>query len=245
MTLQPLQNFFHGAKNIPFGQRRTVNQDDRNPQAPCRPKFRLGSATTGVLGHDQADAVIAHQRRVARFGERTTGDDRMGVGYRQRTLGRINQSQQVMVLGFGGEFGQVLLADRQENAGGRVRQGGDGTGDIGNALPGVPRPRHPGRAFQRGERHARLSAGGQGVPAHLRGEGMGRVDDMRDAFGPQVIAKAPDSAEAADTRGQGLGDRCLGPAGIGKDSRDPGACHGARERRGFGGAAEDKEARHG
>ena len=71
-------------------------------------------------------------------------------------------------------------------------------------------------------------AGLDRMAAHLGGEGMRRVDHMRDALLPDVVGKSRRAAKAADPGRQRVAERNLRAAGIGIDRVDA----RARERRG-------------
>ncbi len=163
-----------------------------------RPSLRAASSFASraraacILGDNPARCGGSRSsRRSSAFAERTARDDSFGVGQRQRHLRRIDQAQQVVMLRLGREGREGLPADGQEDPAGLFRQGGDGGGDIGD-MASSRRPRRPPTA----RAHSAISgipasrSGRDGVAAHLGGKGMGRVDDMGDPFGPQVVHEA-------------------------------------------------------
>jgi hypothetical protein len=122
------------------------------------------------------------------------------------------------VLRLGREGIEMLAADGEEDALRRAFQRGDGGREVRDAGPVVAFGGRPGRAFQGDQRGAGGGAGGDGVGAHLRGEGVGRVDHMGDLFGLKVGDKPLYPAKAADAHVDRLAHRRLGPAGVGVDA---------------------------
>jgi len=188
--------------------------------------------------------MVAQKRGIGGGVEGATVDHDRRLRQGRRRLGRIDEAQQVMVLRFGGKGGERLLADGKEDAGRIVGQRRDGGGDIRHVPPVITRLRLPRRAFQRDQGRCGFRAGGDGVPAHPCGEGVGRVDDMGDAFVPQIIGQPRHPAEAAHAHGQGLGDGRIRAACIGKDGIHPRIGQGAGQTARLGRAAEEEDARH-
>ncbi len=146
-----------------------------------------------------------------------------------------------MMLGLRGEFGQVHAAEREQHPAGRTAKRSDGGRHVGDRLPAVSSLRGPCRAGEGDQRHARLAGCNDRIGAHARGEGVGGVNEMRDAFVRQVAHQASDAAEAADARRQGLRAGRLHAPGVAVAG--PYAACGKRlsERAGLGGTAEDKD----
>ena len=61
-----------------------------------------------ILRDDHVDPMRDQQRPVRCFAERTTGDNRLGVGQGQRGRGRVDEAEEVMVLRPLGERIEVL-----------------------------------------------------------------------------------------------------------------------------------------
>ena len=90
---------------------------------------------------------------------------------------------------------------------------------------------------------AGLRAGGDGIGRHLGGIGMRGIDHGVDLLVAQPSRKPFDAAEAADAGGQRLRSGIGGSAGQrqgGVEARVAG--QQLRQRRGFGGAAENEDA---
>lgn len=101
------------------------------------------------------------------------------------------------------------------------------------------------RAGQHGMGDVRQSRGVHRMGAHGGGEGVGRVDEMRDALARQIGGKASDAAKAADTHRNRLGARVVGAPGIAQHRAlaPLGQCLGKRAR--LRGAAKDQDVAHG
>lgn len=245
MRVYPAQNRIDGRECLTLWQGRAVDQNDRNPQGSGRFQLSLRPHTTRVLGDDMGDAMGLKQYQIIRLGKRAARNDGLRVRQGQRPLRWIDQPQKVMVLGARGKGRKVLLANRQEDPR-RVRgQGFDSGLNVRHRLPAIPRTGNPRGAFKRTEANAGLRGGGDGIAAHPGGERMGRVNQMADLFGPQIVHQPRDPAKPADARGQGLGHRGGGAPGIGKDRLNTRVGHGPRERCCFGGSAQKKDAVHG
>ncbi len=244
MSREPCHDLFQRFGRVAGRQGGAVDQDDGQAQGAGGDQFRFRAAAACVLGDDMGDGVVAQKGRVAGGGEGAFGDKGGAQGQGKRGLGRIDEAQQVVVLRFGGERLKRLLADGEEDACRCVGQGGDGGFGILHMRPAVAFARRPGVAFVGEKRGARFGAGGEGVPAHLCGEGVGGVDHMGDRLGADIGGEALGPAKAADAGGQGLCHGCYRAAGVGKD----GIYAKGRQMRGkvagFGRAAEQKDACH-
>lgn len=116
----------------------------------------------------------------------------------------IDEAQQVEMLRVGRELGEVHAPNRQHHARRRTIKRGHRTGNVRHAHPIVPGLRRPGRARQRHERHACSLSRDDRVAAHLFGERMGRVDEMRDLVLLEVGRQTLRAAEPAHALRQRL-----------------------------------------
>ena len=239
---EPVHHFGHCLDTGAGRDQWAVAQDHRQRQYAGGVKFGTGTGTTRVLGDKPLNAVGFQQRKVTVQREGTARDHRDGLGQRQRFGGRINQSQQVVMLRLCGEGRQVLPTDGQKDAGRFAGQGLHGGTYITHMGPAVTGPR---RAFQRHQRHSGSGTGGDGVAAHSGGEGVGGVDDMCDSFGLQVADKAGYSTKTARALRDRLRCGTFGAAGVGIAGVQPGSDQGAGHFIGLGGAAKQKDAGHG
>ena len=110
-------------------------------------------------------------------------------------------------------------------------------------LPAIPGLRDPRRSRQCDQRDIHLLAGGNRIPAHLRGKGMCGVDHMAYRVFAQPVGQPVDPAKPARTDRQRLRTGLFDTAGIGKHALDPGFAHGLGQRRGFARPAKDQQVR--
>ena len=157
-------------------------------------------------------------------------------------LGRIDQTQKVMMLGTGGERGKVLLADGKEDARGGFGQGGGGLCLIRNGLPVVPGLSGPCRARQTQMRHARRLGCRLGIDADPRGKRMGCVDQMGKAALGQILRQPLSPAKTADPHRNWLRRGLQGAPGIGIDGIKIAGGQFVGQSGGLGGAAKKKDA---
>lgn len=224
---------------------RSIDQDYRHTQRPRGIQLRTRAQATGVLRHDMGDAVRLHQGEIALKGKRSLCDDYCRLGQGQDDVGRIDQTQQVVMLWAHREGVDRLSTDGQKDLCWLIGQRSDRARDVGNCTPVVALRRRPGRTFERQQRNAESRTGLYRIPAHPGGKRMGGINDMSDCRLAKIGDQPLHSAEPTDPDQQGLaGGRC-GASGIGKDGVD--ACFGqcARHLAGFGGAAQQKDTRHG
>ncbi len=245
MSGQPGHNLGHAAGQIARRQGRAVDHYHPNPQDSCRIKLGPRPAATRILGNDQADPAALQQRQIISRGEGSARDHRFGIRQGQCRRRRIDKAQQVVVLRHPGKGPQILLADRQKNPGPRLGQGRDCCADIFHMVPVIAWFRSPGRALKGQKRGLADGAGFNGIPAHLRREWVGCIDDMSNLFGPEPVRQPRRPAKAADTHRQGLRGRAFRATGIGKHGIQPRGRDGMGKLGSFGCAAQNEEACHG
>lgn len=224
--------------------RRPVDQYHRNSLDQSRFQLGLGADTTSVLGDYMGYPVALKQGEVVCKPEGAARDQGCGVGQRQGAFGRIDQTQKIVVLGFGGKSAKRLFADGQKDTARIIGQGGNSGLYIRNHVPVIARPRHPGRTHQCAQRHAGCGAGGYGIAADLCGKGVCGIDDMGDLIGADVICQPRIATKSTDAGWQRLRDGLFGSARVGKDCIYPGARQFPRQRRRFGRATQEKDSRH-
>lgn len=222
-----------------------VDHHHRKPKRPRCVKLCPRPTAARVFGDHEVNAMRPHQRLIFSGGKRPARSDHLYVRKGQRRLGRINQTDQVMMLRSFGEIRQILLADGQKNAPGFGRQGIDRPGDIRDPLPGIVRPGLPRRAFERRQRDLGPGAGQHRIGAHLRGKRVCGVDHRCDVLGTQIVQQSLAAAKTTNPRRQGLRHRVCGPARIGKHGIIAAFRQGPRQLRRFAGAAQNKDAWHG
>lgn len=238
---QPRQHLRHRGCDITRRQGWPVDHDNAQAQGAGGQYLGLGPGTACVFGDDMGDVVRLQKGGIACDIKRAACDDDAGV--RQgHTFGRIDQPQQVMVLGFGGKAIKVLLANRQENPRGRIGQAGNRArhvGDMGPKIAGLGLPRG---AFKGQKRHAASKACRDRIPAHLGGKGVGGIDNVGNPVAAYIMTQPRHAAKAADPRGQGLRHRMGRATGIGKHRVQPKCGKGRGKVACFGGSPQQEKA---
>ncbi len=242
---EPVENLRHAAAHPPGGNPGPVDEDHRQPEGTRGVELGPRGLAARILGNNEVDTVLAHQREIVRQGERAARYQYLGVGQGQRGGRFVDKPQQIEVLRLVGKGGEILAADGEEYARGGLGQGGNRRSNIGDQGPRVAGGGDPRRAFQGAQRNARFAARSHGVGAHLRGKRMGCVDHVGDAGFAQIIDQARNAAEAADPCRQRLRARHPGPSSVGERRVGTGVGKRAGELGRLGGAAEKKDAGHG
>lgn len=244
MSCDPVHHLGHRGDSGAGRNVGAVYQDYRYAQRSRSNQFGLCAAATGVLGHHMADAMGLYQSTIAVHREWAARQHHLGLGQGQ-VRHVINQAQQVMVLRTRRKRGQVLPANRQKHPGRRLGQCGNSCIHIGHMLPLVASLRYPGRALQGQQRNTHSATGRNRIAAHLRGERMGGIHHMADTLRLQPGLQTRDTAKAADPRGQWLGNRRFGAAGVRKHCVHTGHSQGAGQLAGFCGSTQYEDALHG
>ncbi len=242
---EPVHDRFGAGKQGSRRKNGPVDQYDRNPEDSSRFQLCLGPGATGVLGDHMGDAMLPQKGKIAFCSEGATRDDGTGIRQRQDILRRIDQPQKIVMMGLRGEGLKVLFADRQKDTRRTHGQGIDGGINVRDMVPVITWARAPARPFEAAKRRAGLQGGGNGVAAHPRRKGMGGIDDVGDPLAAEIFDQPFDPAKAADARRQRLRNRAFRSAGIGEYRVNPCAGQRPRQLRGFGGAAQKKDASHG
>jgi hypothetical protein len=217
---EPGQHLLDAFDTRPLGQRGAFDHDDGKPELSRRIDLGASAGAAGVAGHQKFDGARAHQFAVALKREGTARDDDLGIGQRQRPIGCVDKAQRIGMLRFHGEGREMLPADGEKDARAFFRQRRSRGVDISDLDPMVGRGANPWRALQRQQRNACCCAGLDRMPAHLGGERMRRVDDMRDALPADEVCKPGHTAEAADPGRQRMAERNLRASGVGINSVD-------------------------
>ena len=184
---------------------------------------------------------MPHQGQVVRHREGAARLHDSVVGKGQHAVRRINQPQQVEMLRMGGKVVQMHPTNRQHDPCSGTLQRAHGTRDVRHMGPAVAALRLPRRARQRDQRHARLGAGRHGIAAHLCGERMGGVDDMRDAMRAHICDQPCNTTKSPHTLGQRLLHGLFNAARVGNHTTNRIVTQGPAQRGRFGRAAKNKK----
>ncbi len=237
----PIQNLARSEGLRTVWNGRTVDHDDRKAKRAGGSDFGVSPSSTGILGYDNIDSMISHQGLIISLRERSTRHQDLSRRQRKCSFRWVHQTQQIEVLRVGRELCQMHASNGQHDALRGEVQRRDSARDVGHMGPNVTRFRLPWRAGQSDQWDISQGAGDHGIAAHLRGEGMGRVNQMRNGLRTQKLRQPVHAAKAANPLGQGLTYGAFNPTREGYGAGD--SCVGQRacERCGFRCAAKDQE----
>lgn len=242
---QPVDHRLDGMKLAARWQGRSRDHDDGQAEFACRHQLGARAIAAGILGNDDLDGMFVQKRPVRFDRERSAIDDDAVTRQGRRRLRLVDEAQQIMVLRLRGEGGEVLTPERQHHASGGTGKGSHRFIDIRYIAPVVARFARPWRARQGDKRYAGLIRGFAGIGAHRGGEGMGRIDQMRDSVRLQKMGEPFRPAETADAHRDGLGAGICDPSGIAQHRRHAGIGERGGESTGLARAAENEDVGHG
>lgn len=241
---EPRHHGLHAGGTPPLRHFGPRNHDDRKAETARRIDLGAGACAARVARHHPRHGFRMHELEIAFFGERTAGDDDVGVRQRQRPIRLVDEAQNVAVLGLGREAFQMLPAYGEEHTCRDLGQCLRRRLQIRHSDPAVAIPLAPRRAHQGDERRFSRSASRNRVPAHHTGKGMGGIDDVRDPFVSNGADKSARSAKTARANWQRLIDGHLRSAGIGIDRIEARICQGLGESVRVTRSAQNENARH-
>lgn len=239
--IKPVEHALNRGHGVPVRQLGAVDHHHRQAQCAGGVQLGLGPGATGVLADHPVDGVFGEKRCVPVNGERPTRNDHGVMRQGGGRFGRINEAQDIRVLGVGGESLHMQTTKGEHDPLCRAIQSGNSALYVGHMVPAVARLRRPGRAGQGQKRYAALRTGMKGIPAHLRGKGVCGVNDMADVMVRNVAGQPLDTAKAANPMRDRLRARGIDTARVGKRGLNLALCEGPRKGAGFGRAAKNKE----
>ena len=230
-------------QRLRFRRLRPPHDHHLDPEQARRLDLGIGRASAAVLGDEDLDLLVPHQREFVLERERPAREDQPAIGERARLGRRIDRPNDVAVLRRAGEGGELEPPLGQEHG---LRRGAERVDRLlhrRDLVPAVAFLSGPWRAGEDDERRRGRAAGGKSVGRHARGEGMGRVDDDVDALGAKIGREALGTPEAADALRDRRRRRIGGRAGERQDGFEIRlAREAARQRARFRRSAEDEQA---
>ena len=227
------------------GQCGAVDHQHRQAQAARGDELGLRASSTCVFADNQINFMAAHEGFIGIRIKRTAVKDDMMIGQRRRLVWRIDQAQQVMMLGLGSESGKVQAAQCEKNAAGWTCKSRDCGRDVRDALPYVALFRRPRRTGQRQKWYACHLRRLHGIGAHLGSEGMRGIHQMRDCVVAQVVRQPLCPAKATHAHGHRLRFGAFDPACIAERCGQARLGQFRDKVRGLERAAEDEDIGHG
>ena len=218
--MNPVQRILGGMNFGPFGDRGAINHNNGNAQVTRCLNLGIGAAPTCVLGHQQFDIMVAHQRDVVPSAKRSARKEggRLGQG---QGFCFVHKAQQILMLGRTGKFGQMHASNRQHDIGfTHALQVLCRRLNRWNTVPLIPIHAVPRWAGQGAKMGSRFAAGVDRIHTHLTGKGMGGINNMCYLFGTQILGQSLRAAISADTFWQRLGFGAFHAACIGQGCGD-------------------------
>ncbi len=227
------------------GQGGAGDHEDRQAKGARGDQLGLGAAAACVFANDQLYFMGAQEGLICCGREGSATQEDMVIGQGRGRLWRIDQAQDIVMLGLGRESGQVHSPKRQQDAPGRGGEGRDCGGNICDIVPAIPRLGLPGRAGERKKRGVCLVGGTYRIRADLRGKGMGGIHQMRDGMAAQIFRQPRRAAKAAHAHRHGLGFGPLHAPRIAERAGQPRLRQQCHKAAGLDRAAKDKDIGHG
>lgn len=242
---QPHQHIFRAIVLKAARNGGAVDHQDGQSQFPRGDQFSLGAAPSCILADDHIDGVSLHQCAVSCSGEWPAINNQAVTRQNGRLFGRVDETQQIVMLGLGGKGFYMHPAQRQHDAAGLSCQRGDRAVDVGNAGPSIPGDRLPGPPSQGDMVHASEPGSRDGMTAHRRGKGVCGVYQMGDAMVVQIIHQPRHTAKTTDSHWHWLSEGRVCPSGVAECRRDALCCEQSGERACLTRAAQQENMLHG
>ena len=215
VPLQPCDRFAGTRDDMAGRLVRPGDHDHRQAECPSRLDLGVGRPAAGILGHEDLDLFTCQQTLLGGAVERPARLKESQIGRQTGWIGHLDHTREIAMLGCGGKGVQLLTAEAEKDATRRRSERESRCRHRRDDLPTIARLRAPGRAHERGERHAGAGAGEDSVGGHLIGVGMRRVDDRVDSLLAEKADETIDAAKAADScrdrlrpgRGRPTGER--------------------------------------
>ena len=218
-----------------------LDHDHLDAKLPCGLDLPIGRVTAAVFGDDDLDLMLSQHVEFVGQPERTATMDVIDIRNRQRRFDGIDAADPIMVLRRGVRLMRLLPAGREENAQGRIAEGGDSLRDAVHGKPIIAFDRHPRRTAQRESGHMAFSSRGCGIGRDAGCKGMRGIDQQVDLFVTDIAGKPLCAAETAAAHRNGLRGGIGGSAGKRQDDLDIGSRgKSCRQRSGLRRAAEDQ-----
>ena len=237
----PVQNLFNGADFVPLRRIGPVDHEYRQAERPRGIDLGAGAFAAGVPGYQEIDPVRFQKVTFIRRRKRPSINDDIVMWQRGRLLRGVDESQEIVMLRRGLEYRNFRSPNGKENPPGRAAKGPGGPGHARHSGPAVTWAGRPRRSCKRDHRHAGGGTGRDRIPAYLRRERVGGVDQVRNGMVLEVGGQACCAAKSAGSNRQGLCDGNCHTTGIGELGAQAHGSDVRREGARLGGAAQDQE----
>lgn len=189
------------------GRRPALDQDDLEAEFARGRDLGIGGTATGILGHDNVDAVLVQKVYFAGYVKRTAGQNVAAVGHGERRSDRIDTAHDIAVLRRRRESSGLLPANGQKDPARLLPKCRDRGIDVIHPRPSVAGNGLPCGTTKREKWNTRALGCLRRVSRNLVRKGMGGVNEQIDAFLCQITNQSVGASEAANAgrQGQGLG----------------------------------------
>lgn len=195
------------------GGRRTRDHDHIEAKPARRLDLAVGGRAATVLGDDDVDAVALQKRALPLHVERPTVEQALHVWEAQWRIDGIDAPYEIEMLRSGFGDMRFLTTDCEKDATRRQAQPGDRLRRRFDVSPAVTSLFGPLRPSKRKRGDAELRGSLLRISGNTRGERVRGIDQEIECMLPEEIGKSFGSAEASDTRGDGLGGRVFRTTG--------------------------------
>ncbi len=237
----PAQHLLDSADFVSLRRIGPIDHDYRQAKPTGGVDLGAGAFAASVSGNHKVNPAGFEKVTLCRFGKWPTINDDVVMRQGGAVLRGIDESQEIVMLRRGSEDRDFGSPDGKENSLGRVAKRPGGSGHVRHSGPAIAGAGRPRRSCKRDQGHASGCTRRDRVPAYLRGERVGGVDQVRDGVILEIRGQARFAAKSAGAGRQGLYDGIRHATGVGERGTQP---HGGDVRRKgarLGGAAQDQE----
>ena len=237
----PVQNLFNGADFASLRRVGPIDHEYRQAEFPGGIDLGAGAVAAGISGYQKIDPVRFQKVALSRFCKWPSINDDIMMWQRGALLWDVDESQEIVMLRRDLEDRDFRSPNGKENALGRSAKRSGGLDRVRHSSPAISGTGRPRRSCKRDQGHASGCTGRDRVPAHLRGERVGGVDQVRNGMVLEIVHQASRAAKSAGSSGQWL---CYGirhAARVGERGTQPQGGDVRRKGARLGGAAQDQE----
>jgi hypothetical protein len=176
---------------------RLLDHDHGKPKRARRDDLGVSGLRARVLGNENLDCAVAHERDLRGFLEWPALKDQLGMRWQSVRSGRVYRADQVDVVRSRAKRADLLAPDREKDALRLFSERGHRLVRISDHDPLVFALLAPWRSDERKERDPRNARCNDGIRRDARRERMRCVDDCLDAVILQPLHETVGTAKAA------------------------------------------------
>lgn len=237
----PVQNLFNGADFVSLRRVGPVDHEYRQAEPSGGIDLGTGAFAAGIPGNEEIDPVRFQKVTLSRFCKWPSINDDVMVWQCGALLRGVDKSQEIVMLRFGLEDRDFRSPNGKEYPLGRTAKRPGGLRHVRHSGPAVTWAGSPRRSCKRDQGHACGRASRDRIPAHLGGERVGGVDQVRNGMVLEIIDQARCAAKSPGSSRQRLCDGVHHATGVGERGTHPHGGDMRREGARLGGAAQDQE----